>query len=76
MARAQSGEVKPALALLAQARALVERDEFSDLDRAEVLFRLGVCRYMLSSISTAVGAFQRGARAGGALRAAVRPAAR
>ena len=57
MARAENGEVKVGLALLAEARALVERDEFSDIDRAEVLYRLGVCRYLLSSISTAVGLF-------------------
>ena len=31
--------------------------EFSDVDRADVLFRLGVCRYKLSSISTAVALF-------------------
>jgi tetratricopeptide (TPR) repeat protein/DNA-binding XRE family transcriptional regulator len=57
MARAQSGDVKGALALLAESRALVEREEFTDIDRAEVLYRLGVCRYMLSSISTSVGLF-------------------
>jgi tetratricopeptide (TPR) repeat protein len=57
MARAQNGDVKSALPLLADARELVERTEFSDIDRAEVLYRLGVCRYMLSSISTAVGLF-------------------
>jgi tetratricopeptide (TPR) repeat protein len=57
MARAENGDVKQGLALLAEARALVERDEFSDIDRAEVLYRLGVCRYLLSSISTAVGLF-------------------
>ena len=34
-----------------------ERPEFSDVDRADVLFRLGVCRYKLSSISTAVALF-------------------
>jgi len=57
MARAHGGDVKSALILLAEARAFVERTEFSDIDRAEVLYRLGVCRYMLSSISTAVGLF-------------------
>jgi tetratricopeptide (TPR) repeat protein len=57
MARAHSGDVKSALALLAESRALAERTEFSDIDRAEVLYRLGVCRYMLSSISTAVALF-------------------
>jgi tetratricopeptide (TPR) repeat protein len=57
MARAHAGDVKSALPLLANARELVERSEFSDIDRAEVLYRLGACRYMLSSISTAVGLF-------------------
>jgi tetratricopeptide (TPR) repeat protein len=57
MARAHTGDVKSALPMLAEARALVEREEFSDIDRAEVLYRLGVCRYLLSSISTAVGLF-------------------
>jgi tetratricopeptide (TPR) repeat protein/DNA-binding XRE family transcriptional regulator len=57
MARAHTGDVRGALALLSESRALVEREEFSDIDRAEVLYRLGVCRYMLSSISTAVGLF-------------------
>jgi len=40
--------------LLEEARALVEGPQFSDLDRAEVLFRLGVARYLISSIATAV----------------------
>jgi tetratricopeptide (TPR) repeat protein len=57
MARAQSGDVKAALALLAESRGLVEGEAFSDLDRADVLYRLGVCRYKLSSIATAVGLF-------------------
>ena len=57
MARAQAGDVKSALALLAESRGLVEGEAFSDLDRAEVLYRLGVCRYKLSSISTAVSLF-------------------
>jgi tetratricopeptide (TPR) repeat protein len=54
MARAQTGDVKGALALLIESRDLVEGEGFSDVDRAEVLYRQGVCRYMLSSISTAV----------------------
>jgi tetratricopeptide (TPR) repeat protein len=57
MARAQNGDVKGALSLLGESRALVEGEGFSDIDRAEVLYRLGVCRYMQSSISTAVGLF-------------------
>ena len=57
MARAENGDIKGGLALLAESRALVEGDGFTDVDRAEVLYRLGVCRYLLSSISTAVGLF-------------------
>jgi tetratricopeptide (TPR) repeat protein len=57
MARAQSGDIKAGLALLAESRGLVEADGFSDVDRAEVLFRLGVCRFKLSSISTASALF-------------------
>jgi tetratricopeptide (TPR) repeat protein len=57
MARAQGGDVKAALELLAESRALVESESFSDVDRADVLYRLGVCRYKLSSISTAVALF-------------------
>src|SRR5581483_3387136 len=56
-ARAHSGEVKQAIELLTQARALVEGPHFSDLDRAEILYRLGVCRYLLSSIATATALF-------------------
>jgi len=54
-ARHVSGEVRPAIDLLLQAREIAEGPEFSDVDRADVLFRLGVCRYKLSSIATAVG---------------------
>jgi tetratricopeptide (TPR) repeat protein len=57
MAQAQLGDVKAALALLAESRALVESESFTDVDRADVLYRLGVCRYKLSSISTAVALF-------------------
>ena len=54
-ARMYLGEMREALALVDRARQLVESPPFGDLDRAEVLYRLGVCRYKLSSISTAVG---------------------
>jgi tetratricopeptide (TPR) repeat protein len=53
----QAGEVTPALELLLRARELSERPEFSDVDRAEVLFRLGACRWSLSSIQTAISLF-------------------
>ena len=48
------GGTDRATALLNEARALAEHPDFTDVDRADVLFRLGVCRYKLSSISTAV----------------------
>jgi tetratricopeptide (TPR) repeat protein len=57
MALARSGELRAALELLMQARGLAEREEFSDIDRADVLYRLGVCRCLLSSLSTAIGLF-------------------
>jgi tetratricopeptide (TPR) repeat protein len=56
-AHARRGDVKDAMELLLRARAIVERAEFSDVDRAEVLYRLGMCRYLLSSITTAVDLF-------------------
>ncbi len=39
------------------ARELAEGPQFSDVDRADILFRLGVCRYKLSSIATAAALF-------------------
>jgi tetratricopeptide (TPR) repeat protein len=56
-ARIQHGDVREAVALLQDAREVAEGEGFSDVDRADVLFRLGVCRYKLSSISTALGLF-------------------
>jgi tetratricopeptide (TPR) repeat protein len=56
-ARMERGEVREALGLLSRAHGRTEGAEFSDVDRAEVLFRMGVCRYKLSSIATAVGLF-------------------
>jgi transcriptional regulator with XRE-family HTH domain len=56
-ARIQEGDVRTALDLLNGARVLAEGPVFSDVDRGEVVFRLGVCRYMLSSVSTAVALF-------------------
>jgi tetratricopeptide (TPR) repeat protein len=51
------GQMRDALELLVTAREIAERPEFSDVDRADVLMRIGVCRYKLSSISTAVSLF-------------------
>ncbi len=56
-AKQQRGEVREAIEILDEARGLVEGDGFSDVDRADVTFRLGVCRYKLSSISTAAALF-------------------
>jgi tetratricopeptide (TPR) repeat protein len=53
----ESGELNPAIELLQRARDLAEGPHFSDVDRADVLFRLAVCRYKLSSIGTAVALF-------------------
>jgi tetratricopeptide (TPR) repeat protein/DNA-binding XRE family transcriptional regulator len=53
----RSGEVKPAVKLLTRVQAIVEDPLFSDVDRADVLFRLGACRVELSSIQTAIGLF-------------------
>jgi tetratricopeptide (TPR) repeat protein len=56
-ARMHSGEVRAGLDLLAEARDLAEGPEFSDVDRADVVYRLGVGRYLLSSIATAIALF-------------------
>ena len=54
-ARRLRGQTREAIELLDRARTIVESPEFSDVERADVLYRLGVCRYELSSISTALG---------------------
>jgi tetratricopeptide (TPR) repeat protein len=54
-ARRLRGEVRGALELLNRARGLSEGPQFSDVERAEVLYRLGVCRYELASNATALG---------------------
>jgi tetratricopeptide (TPR) repeat protein len=56
-ARMYLGEVREGIVLLGRAREIAERPEFTDLERADVLFRLGCCRYKLSSISTAVALY-------------------
>lgn len=56
-ARMYIGEMQEALPLVTRARELAEDPVFSDVDRAEVLFRLGCCRYRLASVSTALALF-------------------
>jgi tetratricopeptide (TPR) repeat protein len=48
------GALRNALELLNEARGLVESGSFSDVDRAEVFYVLGVCRYQLNSVQTAL----------------------
>jgi tetratricopeptide (TPR) repeat protein len=55
--RIRRGEVREAIELLERARGLSEGSGFSDVERADVLFRLGVARYRLNSIQTAIGLF-------------------
>ena len=49
------GALRSALELLNEARVIVEGASFSDIERAEVLHVLGVCRYQLNSTQTALG---------------------
>jgi tetratricopeptide (TPR) repeat protein len=53
-ARLYLGQAREAMGLLERARQLAEDPGFTDLDRADVLFRLGACRYKVSSISTSI----------------------
>jgi len=48
------GRVQESIDLLLEAREIAERAGFSAIDRARVLMLLGVCRYKLSSVSTAI----------------------
>src|SRR5436190_19442746 len=52
-ARLAGAELRPALELRVRAPELAEEAGFSDVERAEVLYRMGVCRYKLTSINTA-----------------------
>src|ERR671934_2965479 len=61
-ARMREGQVREAIELLDRARSLAEREGFSDVERADVLFRLGVARYKVSSIQTAIGLFDEALR--------------
>ena len=56
-ARRNAHGVREAIELLDRARELAEGPTFSDVDRAEVLCGLGVCRYKLSSVATAMALF-------------------
>jgi len=57
LAKMRIGEHRAALELLNEARAISETESFSDVERADVLLRLGGCRYQLSSVQTALALF-------------------
>ncbi len=59
LARTESrlGDVRTALELVTEARAIVEGPTFSDVERAEVLMYVGICRLYLASVQTALGLF-------------------
>ena len=56
-ARTRTGELDAAMSLLEEAAALAVTSGFSDVDRAEVVFQVGVVRYSQSSIPEAVVLF-------------------
>ena len=56
------GRMREGIDLLQRAHEIAEHPEFSDVDRADVLLRLGVCRYKLSSISSAIALFDEALR--------------
>jgi tetratricopeptide (TPR) repeat protein len=63
-ARLYIGQLEAADAVAERARALSEGAAYSDLDRAESLFRLGCCRLKLTRVSNAVSLFTLALRLG------------
>ena len=57
LAKMRLGDHRAALELLTEARALTESESFSDVERADVLLRLGGCRYQLNSTQSAIALF-------------------
>jgi len=57
LAKMRIGDHRGAVELLNEARAISEAESFSDVERADVLLRLGGCRYQLNSIQTALALF-------------------
>lgn len=51
------GQVDDAIATLERARALAEGRMFTDVDRAEAMFRLGCCRLKLGKVTNAISLF-------------------
>jgi tetratricopeptide (TPR) repeat protein len=63
-ARLYLGDIVTAESIADRARALSEGSGFSDLDRAESLFRLGCCRLKLTRVTNAVSLFTLALRLG------------
>jgi len=57
LAKMRLSEHRAALELFTEARALTESESFSDVERADVLLRLGGCRYQLNSTQSAIALF-------------------
>jgi tetratricopeptide (TPR) repeat protein len=55
LAKMRIGNHRAALALFNEARVISEAESFSDVERADVLLRLGGCRVQLNSVQTALG---------------------
>jgi tetratricopeptide (TPR) repeat protein len=57
LAKMRVSDHRGAVVLLNEARAITEAESFSDVERADVLLRLGGCRYQLNSTQTALALF-------------------
>jgi tetratricopeptide (TPR) repeat protein len=57
LAKMRVSDHRAAVVLLNEARAISEAESFSDVERADVLARLGSCRYQLNSTQTALALF-------------------
>ena len=57
LAKMRLHDHRAAAELLNEARSISEAESFSDVERADVLFRLGGCRYQLNSTQTALALF-------------------
>src|SRR5215471_5205556 len=57
LAKMRLGDHRAALGLFNEARAISEAESFSDVERADILARLGSCRYQLSSVYSALALF-------------------
>jgi transcriptional regulator with XRE-family HTH domain len=61
-ARMYLGELRTALDRLERARQVAEDEQFNDVERAEVQYRLGCCRYKLNAIESSLRHFSEALR--------------